>query len=210
MTNNPEHYFNRELSWLEFNQRVLDQATRERVPLLERLKFLSITASNPGQFFMVPVGGLKVQHSRGAASTDTAGMSVAAQLDAIAARTSQMVEAQYACFLNELEPRLAEAGITRIRMSEASVRHREAATRIFDEEIYPVLSPMAIDDEQPDFPLLANLMLHVCVELAAPKQDPPRRFAVIPLGRVLPRILTLPAFMEICSPSMKTAILSTL
>ncbi len=69
-------------------------------------------------------------------------------------------------------------------MSEASIKHREAAARIFDEEIYPVLSPMAIDSSR-EFPLLVNLMLHVCVELAAPKLDPPRRFAVIPLGRVL-------------------------
>lgn len=192
MTINSEHYINRELSWLEFNQRVLDQATSPRVPLLERLKFLGITASNLDEFFMVRVGGLKLQHSRGAASTDTAGMSVASQLEAIAQRTSRMVHSQYECFLKELEPGLAEAGITRVKMSEASVKHREAATRIFDEEIYPVLSPMAIDTNR-DFPLLVNLMMHVCVELAAPKQDPPRRFAVIPLGRVLPRILTLPA-----------------
>ncbi|MGN6545302.1 MAG: polyphosphate kinase 1 [Aureliella sp.] len=192
MTINPEHYFNRELSWLEFNQRVLDQATNPRVPLLERLKFLSITASNLDEFFMVRVGGLKMQHARGVASTDTAGMSVAAQLEAICNRTSRMVQSQYDCFLNVIEPGLAEHGITRSKMSEASVRHREAATRIFEDEIYPVLSPMSIDDEH-EFPLLVNLMLHVCVELAAPKQDPPRRFAVIPLGRVLPRIITLPA-----------------
>ena len=189
---NPEHYFNRELSWLEFNQRVLDQATSQRVPLLERLKFLGITASNLDEFFMVRVGGLKLQQARGVASTDTAGMSVSAQLSAIAARTSQMVTAQYACFNNELEPSLNEAGINRVKMSEASIKQREAASRIFDEEIYPVLSPMAIDSSR-EFPLLVNLMLHVCVELAAPKLDPPRRFAVIPLGRVLPRILTLPA-----------------
>ncbi len=187
-----DRFFNRELSWLEFNQRVLDQATSAKVPLLERLKFLGITASNLDEFFMVRVGGLKLQHKRGAASTDNAGMGVASQLAAIAARTSKMVESQYACFREELEPRLAEAGIVRVKMQEASVRHREAAVRIFDEEIYPVLSPMAID-QQREFPLLVNLMLHVCVELAAPKQDPPRRFVVIPLGRVLPRILTLPA-----------------
>ncbi len=188
----PENYFNRELSWLEFNQRVLDQATSARVPLLERLKFLGITASNLDEFFMVRVGGLKLQQSRGAASTDTAGMSVSAQLEAIASRTTKMVQAQYDCFSKELEPQLAEAGIVRVKMHEASVKHREAAARIFDEEIYPVLSPMAIDPQR-EFPLLVNLMLHICVELAAPKQDPPRRFAVIPLGRVLPRIITLPA-----------------
>lgn len=192
MAHHPEHYINRELSWLEFNQRVLDQATSERVPLLERLKFLAITASNLDEFFMVRVGGLKLQQSRGVASTDTAGMSVAAQLDAISARTSRMVQAQYACFLDEIEPKLNEAGITHIKLTEASVRHREAAVRIFEEEIYPVLSPMAID-QQREFPQLVNLMMHVCVELEDAKQDPPRRFAVIPLGRVLPRIITLPA-----------------
>ncbi len=185
MSINPEHYFNRELSWLEFNQRVLDQATSPRVPLLERLKFLSITASNLDEFFMVRVGGLKLQQTRAVASTDTAGMSISAQISAITDRTRKMVADQYACFNSEIEPSLAEAGINRIKMSEASVRHREAATRIFEEEIYPVLSPMAVDPER-EFPLLVNLMLHVCVELAAPKLDPPRRFAVIPLGRVLP------------------------
>ncbi len=124
---NPEHYFNRELSWLEFNQRVLDQATSQRVPLLERLKFLGITASNLDEFFMVRVGGLKLQQARGVASTDTAGMSVSAQLTAIAQRTSQMVAAQYACFNNELQPSLTEAGINRFKMSEASIKQREAA-----------------------------------------------------------------------------------
>ena len=190
--NKPGEFFNRELSWLEFDQRVLDQATSSKVPLLERLKFLGITASNLDEFYMVRIGGLKLQQSSGAASTDTAGMGVSEQLAAISARIARMVESQYACFSRELEPGLAEAGISRIKMSDASVRHREAATRIFDEEIYPVLSPMAID-QQHEFPLLVNLMLHVCVELAAPKQDPPRRFVVIPLGRVLPRIITLPA-----------------
>jgi polyphosphate kinase len=192
MTIQPEHYINRELSWLEFNQRVLDQARSARVPLLERLKFLAITASNMDEFFMVRVGGLKLQHSRRAASTDNAGMTVTEQLEAIGRRTGLMVQSQYECFGRELEPSLAEAGIVRVRMADSSVRHREAAQRIFEEEIYPVLSPMAIDDSS-EFPLLVNHMLHVCVELEAPQLDPPRRFAVIPLGRVLPRILTLPA-----------------
>lgn len=192
MSNKPENFINREMSWLEFDQRVLDQAISSRVPLLERLKFLGISASNLDEFFMVRIGGLKLQQSSGAASTDTAGMSVGSQLAAIATRIGNIVHSQYNCFLNEIEPGLNEAGITRVKMSEASVRHREAATRIFDEEIYPVLSPMAID-QQHEFPVLVNMMLHVCVELAVPKQDPPRRFVVIPLGRVLPRIITLPA-----------------
>lgn len=191
MTLPAEHYINRELSWLEFNQRVLDQATSVRVPLLERLKFLAITSGNLDEFFMVRVGGLKLQFLAGGASTDPAGMTTAAQLEAIRERTAKMVKAQYACFIDELEPGLADAGITRVKMTEANLRHREAALRVFDEEIYAVLSPMATEGGE-TFPLLVNQMLHVCVELAA-KGDPPRRFALIPLGRVLPRIMTLPA-----------------
>ena len=188
----PEQYINRELSWLEFNQRVLEQATSEKVPLLERLKFLAITSNNLDEFFMVRVGGLKLQLLSGAASTDPAGMTVSEQLEAIRVRTGQMVNEQYRCFLAEIEPGLAGAGIARVRMADASLRHREAAQRIFEEEIYSVLSPMAVEDAD-SFPLLVNQTLHVCVELQASQADPPRRFAVIPLGRVLSRIITLPA-----------------
>ncbi len=188
----PEQYINRELSWLEFNQRVLEQATSQSVPLLERLKFLAITCSNLDEFFMVRVGGLKLQQLSGAASTDPAGMTVSEQLEAVRSRSGQMVSAQYHCFVSEIEPGLAAAGISRIRMADATLRQRESAQRIFEEEIYSVLSPMAVEDAE-SFPLLVNQTLHVCVELYAPQCEPPRRFAVVPLGRVLPRVITLPA-----------------
>ncbi len=192
----PENYINREMSWLEFNQRVLDQALNPSVPLLERLKFLAITSSNLDEFFMVRVGGLQLQHQANVASTDQSGLSITQQLDAIHGRTSQMSSQQYACFLDQLEPALAEHGIHRICLSNASVKHSEAADRIFQEEIFPVLSPMAIRDSE-DFPLLVNHALYVCVQIAIPKskrsaEQAEFRFAVIPLGRALPRILTLP------------------
>lgn len=192
MTPSSEQFFNRENSWLEFNQRVLDQATNPQVPLLERLKFLAITSSNLDEFFMVRVGGLHLQQAAGVASTDPSGMTVAAQLEAIRKRSTAMTQAQYACFHNELEPGLNIAGITRVRLVEASVRHREAAERIFAEEIFPVLSPMAIESTK-DFPLLVNHALYLCVQIATQNQEIPFRFAIIPLGRVLPRILTLPS-----------------
>jgi polyphosphate kinase len=218
----PKHFINREMSWLEFNQRVLDQATDRSVPLLERLKFLAITSSNLDEFFMVRVGGLQLQHRAEVRSTDPSGMSVSEQLEAIRGRTAKMIADQYACFLEEIEPALSQHGIERVRLSEAAVRHREAAARIFEEEIFPVLSPMAIDSPE-RFPLLVNHAIYVCVQIALPKapkkrstkspdglsdttaenpemspssavDDGPRhRFAVIPIGKALPRILTLPA-----------------
>lgn len=192
----PENYINREMSWLEFNQRVLDQAFNPQVPLLERLKFLAITSSNLDEFFMVRVGGLQLQRQASAASTDPSGMSVTEQLDAIRQRTSQMIADQYHCYLSELEPSLAQHGIERIRLSEAGVKHIEAADRIFQEEIFPVLSPMAIDSPE-GLPLLVNHALYVCLQIAIPEKRRQEeggdwRFAVIPLGRALPRILTLP------------------
>ncbi len=192
----PENYINREMSWLEFNHRVLEQAINPNVPLLERLKFLAITSSNLDEFFMVRVGGLQLQHQAAVASTDQAGLSVTEQLDAIHLRTTEMIAQQYTCYLDELEPALAGHGIERIRLSDASVKHREAADRIFQEEIFPVLSPIAISESE-DFPLLVNHALYVCVQIAIPKSKRAAagadfRFAVIPLGRVLARILALP------------------
>ncbi len=196
MAHEPDQYINREMSWLAFNQRVLDQARNREVPLLERLKFLAITSSNLDEFFMVRVGGLQLQRRAAVASTDPAGFTVSEQLAAIHERTTEIIQSQYDCYFGELEPALAAQGIVRIRMTDASVRHREAALRIFGEEIFPVLSPMAINGPE-DFPLLTNQALYVCAQLAvshhASTDQIPYRFAVIPVGKALPRILTLPS-----------------
>src|SRR3954463_7979895 len=109
-----DKFFNRELSWLEFNQRVLDEARDESLPLLERLKFLAITASNLDEFFMVRVGGLRVLAEQGIHTPDPAGISPVEQLAAISARAHEMVAQQQACFA-QLEQKLAEAGIRRVR-----------------------------------------------------------------------------------------------
>jgi polyphosphate kinase len=191
MSSETRKFFNRELSWLEFNQRPLDQAICETVPLLERLKFLAITSSNLDEFFMVRVGGLQLQLEQRIASSDPSGMTVVEQLSAILERVRRMVDAQYECFLNAIEPGLQAAGITRLRMQSANARVRSVAERIFREEIYPVMSPMAIDDAEA-FPLLGNQSLNLCVSLAESQSDPPRRFAVIPLGKILSRFITLP------------------
>ncbi len=138
-------FINRELSWLEFNQRVLDQAVYELVPLLERLKFLAITASNLDEFFMVRVGGLRVQRDRQPDLTDPTGRTPAEQLLAIYERVDQMIHDQYDCYLNQIEPNLKAENFERVSMASASSAHRIAARRVFDEEIFPVISPIAID-----------------------------------------------------------------
>ena len=100
MDKTTSHFVNRELSWLEFNQRVLDEAMDERIPLLERLKFLAITSSNLDEFFMVRVGGLQMVRKRGGSKRDLAGMTAIQQLKAISRRAHQMVADQYACLLD--------------------------------------------------------------------------------------------------------------
>ncbi len=191
MNSDPSKFFNRELSWLEFNQRPLDEAISEKVPLLERLKFLAITSSNLDEFFMVRVGGLQLQLEQHIVSTDPAGMSVGQQLTAIFQRVQRMVDSQYECFLGSIEPGLQNAGIQRLRMQTAAPKMREFAERVFREEIYPVLSPMAIDSEDP-FPLFPNQSLNLCVSLKVEGEEPGCRFAVIPLGKILSRFVTLP------------------
>ena len=199
-------YINRELSWLEFDQRVLDQAKYERVPLLERLKFLAITASNLDEFFMVRVGGLRVQQGRQPDLTDPTGLTPSEQLLAIYERVDQMIHDQYQCFLEQIEPNLAAEGFQRISMPSATAIHRSAAQRVFDEEIVSVISPISIDPAAP-FPLLVNLGLYLCVLIAARTPIDEEydeileyetsihkpRFAFIPLGKAISRFVTLPS-----------------
>jgi polyphosphate kinase len=192
MSHTRNSFINRELSWLEFDQRVLDQALYSKVPVLERLKFLAITASNMDEFFMVRVGGLQLQQSQGIETPDPSGLTVTEQIDLIYERVLSMVRDQYDCFLNAVEPILIGEGIERISAKKASPRHSEAISRFFHEQIYPIVSPMDIDPESP-FPILSNLGLHLCVRMASGDSENPHRFAFVPLGKALSRFITLPS-----------------
>lgn len=186
-------YFNRELSWLEFNQRVLSEAQDRSVPLLERLKFLAITGSNLDEFFMVRVGGLQILDAGGSSKTEPSGMTPAEQLTAISVATHRMMLEQYACFMDDLEPRLAEVGIKRVRRGELSERQRQVAEQILGNEIFPICTPIAVLAAE-RFPQLINQTLNVCVRLSPdPRQGPESRYAIIPFGRALRRFITLPA-----------------
>lgn len=192
----PSAYINRESSWLEFNQRVLDQAVDPNVKTLERAKFLAITCGNLDEFFMVRVGGLQLQLEAGATSSDPAGMSVSDQLEAIYSRAGEMLKLQYDTFLNDLEPTLAQHGIQRIQAASCSLKHKEILQKVFSEELLAVLSPMAVSNDM-TFPLLTSRSLYVAVQLVnradeSQESEEPYRYAVIPLGSNLPRVLTLP------------------
>lgn len=184
-------FLNRELSWLEFNQRVLDEARDESIPALERLKFLAISGSNLDEFFMVRVGGLRVLIEQGLTSPDPSGMTPSDQLAAVTVRVRQMVADQYQCFAKELEPLLAEAGIKRLTgKKELSERQRKAVEQVFENEIFSTLTPMAIVAPE-NFPLLSNLSSSVAVQLQPAADSTTPRFAIIPLGRTLSRLLTV-------------------
>ncbi|MCA8984203.1 MAG: polyphosphate kinase 1 [Planctomycetaceae bacterium] len=185
-------YINRELSWLEFNQRVLDIALDDTEPLLERLKFLAITAANLDEFFMVRVGGLQLMSRRQLQRPDESGLTPDEQLLEIRKRVRQMIADQYRCYNQQLEPALREAGIRRIAPENLSQHQRRFMQERFEDEFFSVLSPIAVWPDEP-FPMLPEPIPCLCVRLRAEQQsESPFRHCLLPLGKQLPRILTLP------------------
>jgi polyphosphate kinase len=186
------HFLNRELSWLQFNQRVLDEAHDETIPLLERLRFLAITSSNLDEFFMVRVGGLKIQSRKDPAARDAAGMTPDQQLAAIGERVRRMIHDQYHCFSKELEPALAVAGVRRISLGDYTPVQTARLDQVFDEEIHAVLTPIAVTSAE-DAPFLVSQSHTVCVRLQADNEKKGSRFAIIALPKTLARFITLPS-----------------
>src|SRR5262249_48484512 len=137
-------YINRELSWLEFNQRVLDEASDQTIPLLERLKFLAITASNLDEFSMVRVGSLQLLEAEGDMRPAPAGMTTSQQLKAIGERMQAFMTEQYRCLISDIEPQLAEAGMRRLTPKELNERQAHHLQTVFEQEIFPILTPLAV------------------------------------------------------------------
>ncbi len=182
----PNLYLNRELSWLEFNGRVLAEAENESVPLLERLKFLAIVASNLDEFFMVRVAGLKQQLTGEVSELGPDGMTPAEALSAIAARVHQLVEAQAKC-LENIVPQLANAGILLVKpeqLDEAELRTLDAR---FESEIFPILTPIAIDPGHP-FPHLRNKALNLGVMFDRDGGGE-SAFGVVQVPMMIPRLM---------------------
>ncbi len=187
MADKSNRFVNRELSWLEFNQRVLDEAACKDVPLMDRLFFLTITASNLDEFFMVRVGGLELMRKAGGRKRDIAGMTPYQQLTQISARVSRMVSDQYALFHDMVLPELAIAGIKLASFDTLTVNARSQVHSTFTDEILPILSPMFLDQSGP-IPLLHNLDLYVAAQLASPDDSSAYDYAVVPIGRNLARL----------------------
>ncbi|MAT16826.1 MAG: polyphosphate kinase 1 [Planctomyces sp.] len=190
MTEKSKRFINRELSWLEFNQRVLDEAQNEANPLLERLKFLAITASNLDEFFMVRVGSLNMMVEQGASGTDAAGLTPPEQMAAIRERCQQMVKDQYDILLNQLEPRLKQEGIVRQHRQELTEKQYQVLQNVIEEEAFSILTPMVVRSDQ-EFPLLINQSMNVCVQIENAEKE--RRFVVVPFARTNLRFITLPS-----------------
>ena len=181
----PSLYNNRELSLLEFNQRVLEEAQEPNNPLLERLKFLCIVASNLDQFFEVRVAGLKQQRQSNISAPGPDGMSPGEQLAAISARVRQMVDDMYRTWNQELVPALGKNSIFFLRYDELTDEEREYYTQYFEKMVFPVLTPLAVDPVHP-FPQLLNKSLNVAVELDGRAGT---NLAVVQVPRILPRLL---------------------
>ena len=192
MSDLENQFTSRELSWLEFNQRVLDEAADPSVPLLEQLRFLAITASNLDEFFMVRVGSLLTAVRAGEVTSDPSGITPLEQLNAISLRTQKMVADQHRIYLKALEPHLAEAGIRRRRPHELNDRQVEVVDTVFQEQIQAVLTPIAVHDPT-RFPLLFGRTVNVVVQLRSKSEAEPYRFVVIPFGRFDLRYITLPS-----------------
>ena len=186
--NKPEYFFNRELSWLKFNLRVLREAGVKTTPLLERLKFVAITASNLDEFFMVRVAGLWDQYENGINKRDAAGLTVKAQLEEISKAAHDQMKLLNK-YLLSLVKELREAGIYICRVSELSEKGRRWLEAYYQEEIFPVLTPMAVDASRP-FPFLANKTLNLAVELT--NQDGEDSMGIVQVPSVLPRLLEVP------------------
>jgi polyphosphate kinase len=186
--NNPELYINRELSWLDFNFRVLEEAQDPRNPLLERVKFLAIVANNLDEFFEVRVAGVLQLHESGADPTRPDRLTPAQQLEHISEKSQQMVALQYRCWNEELLPALADEGIRFWEARHLQGAHLEFVQRYWREELEPILTPIVVDPAHP-FPTVLNKALCIGALLRSEGQ-PLVGVATVP--RVLPRLLRLP------------------
>ncbi|MCL6585698.1 MAG: RNA degradosome polyphosphate kinase [Anoxybacillus sp.] len=196
--NNPNYYNNRELSWLAFNERVLQEAFDERNPLLERLKFLAIFSSNLDEFFMVRVAGLKDQVKAGFNKPENkAGLTPKQQLKRISEKVHELVRSQYRLYNDVLLPMLREEGIRLISMEQVTDEQRAFLYTYFIEQIFPVLTPMAVDAYRP-FPMLANKSLNLAVILDDDEEDEDERWklALVQVPSVLNRFIRLPSEQE--------------
>lgn len=184
----PEYFVNRELSWLKFNNRVLQEADVKGTPLMERLKFIAITASNLDEFFMIRVAGLKHQFESGINKTDAAGLTVQQQLDEISRSVHNLVTVQYR-YLTNILGQLENYHMYFRTPQQLEQEAKHWLESYYNNNIFPVITPMAVDSSRP-FPFLANRSLNMVISLK--KSDGEQAMAVVQIPAVLPRIIEVP------------------
>lgn len=184
-------YFNREMSWLAFNRRVLEQAQNPRHPLIERVKFLAIVSSNLDEFFEIRVAGLIQQVESGVTESSLDGLSAYEQLRRIHAVVASLVDEQYRCWQEQLMPALSSEGIQFKSGRDLNEAELKWVRAYFHDQVYPVLTPLAIDQSHP-FPQLGNKTLNVVVSLDNPAtKEVEQLVAILPVPRILPRVVTI-------------------
>jgi len=186
----PEHFINRELSWLEFNRRVLEEAQDATQPLMERVKFLSIFSANLDEFFEIRVAGIVQQINSGTATIGPDGLTPIEVFRALHKLTHQLVGAQYALWNNEILPELAANRIFIHRVAELEPARLQWARKYFHNEVFPVLTPLAVDASHP-FPQVLNKSHNLMVRARRPGEDEPL-YAIVQVPRIVPRLIALP------------------
>ncbi|HLF76954.1 MAG TPA: polyphosphate kinase 1 [Dehalococcoidia bacterium] len=187
--NNPDLYINREISWLHFNERVLQEAENANLPLLERVKFLAIFANNLDEFFMIRVSGLRRQVSGGVMEVPADGMTPSQQLAAVREALSGQLARQAQCWSNDLLPKLGANGIRIVPYTDLHPKQRALLRRYFADEVFPVLTPLAFDPAHP-FPHISNLSLNLAVVVKDPRTGD--SFGRIKIGDAMPRFVPVP------------------
>jgi polyphosphate kinase len=184
-----EVFINRELSWLDFNDRVLQLAAEGGIPLLERAKFCAITTTNLDEFFQVRVAALKDQIAAGLEDPGPDGRTPSQQLNAISERAAELVARQESIYLDDLVPSLAEAGVAIVTWQDLDQPERKALQEIYEQRIFPVLTPLAVDPSHP-FPYISNLALSIAAMVADPDpENGDRRFVRVKVPTVFPRLV---------------------
>ena len=186
----PKNFINRELSWLEFNRRVLEEAQDERQPLIERVKFLTIFSSNLDEFFEIRVAGIKQQIESETSDVGPDGLSPTELFDRIQKTVRQLVAAQYALWKNELLPELAKNGIYVREIAELPAKRAAWAHRYFQQEVFPMLTPLAVDASHP-FPHLLNRSHNLLVRAKTRRRGEPLH-AIVQVPRAVSRLILLP------------------
>ena len=194
---NQPQLFNRELSWIEFNARVLKEGLDRSLPLLERLKFLSIFSTNLDEFFMVRVAGLQEQLDTNPMSLSPEGLTPATQLKLISERLRPLLNLQTRCLLKEILPGLRQLGIRIVEYEDLTESQKQKLSRFFSERVFPVLTPLAVDPGHP-FPYISNISLNLGILLGpvVDSIDDEPRFARVKIPPKVPRLVPVDGGMQ--------------